>query len=203
MWSHWRRVLELPLSMSDIRRSHHAWQRGTVAFTLIELVLVIVIVSLVAALAIPSFVNSMKGQRLDSAASEISTLCQQARFEALFSGHSCWYVIDFDHQTVQLLQEPSTDTNTVVTYESAAAETNILDSATAEVKGRASLPGGVKITSVQVQDGSQQNTGKVGFPFYNNGVCEPFRIFLQGENEEVRAMDVDMFTGKTRVFTPL
>jgi len=185
-----------------VRRHVSRRLRCVAAFTLIEIVLVVLIIGLIAALAVPSFVDSMHGQRLDSAASEIATACQKARYEALFSGRTCWYVIDFDQQSIQLMQEPQAETNTVATYAEIAAETNILDSATAEVKERVSIEEGVRLTSVQAQDGSQQSTGKVGFPFYNNGVCEPFRIFLQNDKEETRALDVDMFTGKAKVYTP-
>ncbi len=173
------------------------------AFTMIELILVIVIMALLAALAVPSFVGALRGQHLDAAAGGLASACQQARYEALFRGRTCWYVIDFDQQNARLLQEPAGETNAAPTYEDIAAETNILDSATAEVKDTVTMPKGVKMTGVQVQDGSQQNTGKVGFPFYNNGVCEPFRVFLQSEDGEIRAMDVDMFTARAKVFTPM
>lgn len=173
------------------------------AFTLIEVILVVVIIGLMAALAAPSFINAIHGQRLDSAAHQLAVACQQARYEALFGGNTCWYIVDFDNQTVRLLQEPRADTNSVITYAEIAAETNILESATAEVKHTAEIPQGVTITGVQMQNGDEQSTGVVGFPFYTTGVCEPFRVFIESDDGEMRAMDVDMFTGKTRVFTPL
>jgi Tfp pilus assembly protein FimT len=164
--------------------------------------LVVLIIGLIAALAVPTFVNTMRGQRLDSAAHTVAMACQQARYEAVFEARTCWYVVDIDKQEVRLMQEPAT-TNLVFAYEDIAAETNIIESTTAQVKGVTQMPVGVMITGVQIQDGTEQKNGVIGFPFYNNGVCEPFRVFLQGENEEVRALDVDMFTGKATVFTPL
>jgi type II secretion system protein H len=189
--------------MVSTRRHVERTSRRGAAFTLIEIILVVLIISLITALALPSLVNALRGQQLDSAASDIASACQGARYEALYSARTCWFVIDFDQQHVRLLQEPAGDTNAVSTYEAIAAETNIIDSATAEVKSDVTMPNGVHITGVQAQDGSEQTTGKVGFPFYNNGVNEPFRIFLQGDNDEKRALDIDMFTGKAKVFTPL
>ena len=60
------------------------------AFTLIEVILVVLIIGLIAALAIPSFDNALRGQRLDSAAHAIATACQQARYEAVFGNRTCW-----------------------------------------------------------------------------------------------------------------
>lgn len=189
----------MPSSRKHVDRT----SRPRAAFTLIEIILVVLIISLITALAVPSLVNALRGQQLDSAASDIASACQEARYEALYSARTCWFVIDFDHQHIRLMQEPAGETNAVSTYEAIAAETNILDSATAEVKSDVTMPSGVRISGVQAQDGSEQTTGKVGFPFYNNGVSEPFRIFLQSDKEEKRAMDIDMFTGKAKVFTPL
>ena len=181
----------------------HLARRHLAAFTLIEVILVVVIIGLMAALAVPSFVNAVQGQRLDSAAHALAVACQQARYEALFGKNTCWYLIDFDDQTVRLMQEPRADTNNVITYAEIAAETNILESASARVKYSAGLPQGVTITGVQMQSGDEQSTGVVGFPFYATGVCEPFRVFVESDDGEVRAMDVDMFTAKTRIFTPV
>lgn len=175
---------------------------GGRAFTLIEVTLVVVIIALIGALAIPSFINALHGQRLDSAAHDIANVSQEARLQAVSSGRTCWYVVDIEQQEVRLLQEPATDTNDVVSYETIAAETNILTSATAEELLSKSMPEGVKIASVVSQDALEQTAGAVGFPYYNNGVCEPFRVFLRTETDEVRGIDIDMFTGKADVFTP-
>jgi Tfp pilus assembly protein FimT len=163
---------------------------------------VVLIIGLIAALAMPSMVNTMRAQNLDSAAHTFATACQEARYQAVFAGRTCWYVIDLDKQNVRLMQEPPT-TNTVFSYEEIAAETNIIESATAEVKSVMAMPTGVQIVGVQIQDGTEQKNGVIGMPFYNNGICEPFRVFLQSEDGELRALDVDMFSGKAKVFTPL
>lgn len=181
-------------------RKDPARNRG---FTLIEIILVVLIIALVTALAIPSFVNAIKGQRLDSAAVDLSVACQEARFEALFGSRTAWYVVDFERQEVRVVQLPPADSNAVFLIEDIAEETNHLDSAEAEIKSTFKMPSGVTLQSVQLQDGTEQVSGYIGLPFYNNGVCEPFRVFLQNEVEEVRAIEVDMFTGKAKVITPL
>jgi type II secretion system protein H len=186
-------------------RERAVWLRsGRVAagFTLIEVILVVLIIGLIAALAIPSFDNALRGQRLDSAAHEIATACQQARYEAVFGNRSCWYVLDMDTQRIRLMLGKQADTNGVPTYEEIAAETNLVDSTEGQAAESVEMPTGVRITKVQSQDGTIQDSGKIGFPFYSNGVCEPFRVFLVSDNGEQRALDVDMFTGKAKVFTP-
>jgi type II secretion system protein H len=154
------------------------------AFTLIEVLLVVLIIGLMAALAVPSFVASLKGQRLDSAAHRIATACQQARFEAVFNGRTCWYVVDIDKQEVRLLQRPAGEEAEIISYEVIAAETNIIHETSGALE-TVSMPLGVTILRVQSQDGEVQDAGAVGFPFYSNGVCEPFRVFLESESGHV------------------
>src|SRR5262245_49945373 len=129
-------------------------RQGAKAFTIIEIILVVLIISLIAALAVPSVVNALRGQQLDSAAHNLAVACQQARYEALFGGRTCWYVIDFDKQTVQLLQGPPLETNVVLSYQEIAAETNIVESGGGEVKESFDMPSHVKITSVQIEAGT-------------------------------------------------
>ncbi len=57
------------------------WQAG---FTMIELMIVVSIVAILAALAAPSFITSIANSRLSSAATEVQTLLQFARSEAIY-----------------------------------------------------------------------------------------------------------------------
>src|ERR1035437_9484251 len=53
------------------------------AFTLIEVLLVIVVMGIAAAIAMPSFVRSIQGQRLSTAARTLTTVARYARSMAV------------------------------------------------------------------------------------------------------------------------
>src|ERR1035437_8985461 len=53
------------------------------AFTLVELLMVIVVMGIVVAIAMPSFVRSIQGQRLSAAARTVTTVARYARSMAV------------------------------------------------------------------------------------------------------------------------
>jgi len=65
--------------LEPVNVMRNAAQRG---FTLIELMVVVVLVSVILALAIPSFKNTLARKRMEGVASELATDIQYARSEA-------------------------------------------------------------------------------------------------------------------------
>jgi type II secretion system protein H len=68
-----------PVSNAASRR-----QRSSQGFTLIEAMVVVALVAILAALAVPSFTTMIANQRVDSATQELHTLLQFARAEAVY-----------------------------------------------------------------------------------------------------------------------
>jgi len=80
-------------------------------FSIIELVIVIAIMSIVAAIAVPSIQSSVQLYRLRSAASSVQGVIQTTRYQAISSGYPFAVVFSKANSTYQVQSDP-TNTNT-------------------------------------------------------------------------------------------
>jgi type II secretion system protein H len=71
-------------------------QRSHAAFTLIELMLVMVVIAFAAAMVVPLLGNSAKGRRAGDNAAQIVSLTQYARSQAVSLGKTCRVVLDLE-----------------------------------------------------------------------------------------------------------
>jgi len=83
---------------------HHRRTRG---FSLIEMVLVISILLITVALAIPLLNNIMSAYRLRSAVSAVTGFIQSARYQALASGYGYQVVLNKAASTIQIQSDPN------------------------------------------------------------------------------------------------
>ena len=82
-------------------------QRRTLGFSLIEMVLVISILLITVALAIPLLNNIMSAYRLRSAVSSVTGFIQSARYQALASGYAYQVVLNKAASTIQIQSDPN------------------------------------------------------------------------------------------------
>ncbi|MGD0090770.1 MAG: GspH/FimT family pseudopilin [Planctomycetota bacterium] len=95
-------------------RSVHAWKGrrdagGTAGFTLLELVLVMLLVSLVMGLAAPSLRGFMLGRKSADAAAQVIALAQYARTQAVSTGSNYRLNVDPAAQTYWLTVQKGAD----------------------------------------------------------------------------------------------
>lgn len=72
-------------------------RRASAGFSLIEMLVVIAIVGVLAAMAIPAFMNSMNGYRLSGAVAATAGAIQSTRFQAIMQGYQ--YQLVFSSST--------------------------------------------------------------------------------------------------------
>jgi type II secretion system protein H len=179
-------------------------------FTLIELMVVLMILVLLAALTAPSFVRQYHEAKLKSAVRDLVGLMQYARSQAVVEGTTYRLNIDRDGGRVW-----------VTYYDIQADQTNNREPVYAEdesVLGASrKLPEGVTIREIQLGDealsqlsdealqeigdvrGQLNEEGTPYIAFSPRGTTDGARILLENDYEDQLAVSLDAITGRTQV----
>ena len=153
---------------------HSAFSR---AFTLIEVLLVIVVMGIAAAIAMPSFVRSIQGQRLSAAARTVTTVARYARSMAVLKQDDLGLTFNLANGQVDLV---SSNTS--------------LPSFSREVNG-------VRLQEVSIEGADPVTEGVCSVPFLRNGVCVPFAVTIVDRNGNFCVLKVDALGSvKSKVF---
>jgi len=167
------------------------------AFTLVELLMVTAIICVIAAITVPLFVHSIKGNRLRAACRTVISAGKFARSMALLQQQDMRLVFDTEAGRVLVyslapaaLQAPppevgpaaapaadvADDSGRAVEGESEAA----LDAVPANEELRESLDG-VKLTEIVVDEKAARSTGRVSVKYSSNGRCVPYKVKVVDE----------------------
>ena len=147
------------------------------AFTLIELLLVIVVMGIAAAIAMPSFVRSIQGQRLSTAARTLTTVARYARSMAVLKQSDLSLTFNLGNGQVDLVSS-----NTALPSFSRTVN-------------------GVRLQEVSIEGGDPVTEGTCSVPFQRNGVCIPFAVTIADQNGNMCVLKVDALGSvKSKVF---
>jgi prepilin-type N-terminal cleavage/methylation domain-containing protein len=142
-------------------------QSFSAAFTLVEVLLVIVVIGIALAVVSPSLVRSIRGQRLNSAARTMATVTRYARSMAVLK-----------------------QSDLKLTFNLANGQIDVVSS-------NASLPSfsrvveDVRIAEVIIEGQDAVGDGTCAIPFRRNGICTPFTVKIEDARGEYVMMSVD------------
>ncbi|MCA1810089.1 MAG: prepilin-type N-terminal cleavage/methylation domain-containing protein [Kiritimatiellia bacterium] len=159
--------------INPCRREHGSGApvaRRRAGFTLVELLLVVVLVTIVVGVTTPYFVRSMRGHRMRTAGRTLVTVARYARSMAVLKQADIDLVLNLDTGQVDV-----TSSNTVLPAFTRAVE-------------------GVRMQSVQVEGADPVQEGQCLVPYRRNGLCRPFVIKLEDTHGSILEIKVDAFS---------
>lgn len=163
-------------------------------FTLIEIMIVVIIMAMIMAWGLPTFVRTFHREPLAQAVYDVQEKCEQARAAAILSGKPAMLIIDKDKgfsvsQSGGATTEPSSVT---------AAREN--------TPGRVQLPDqvGIEILGVNFHDYIKDPEAPDSVPvhFFPNGTSDEFTmVLLDSTTNKRRQISLDVITGQATVKT--
>ena len=175
-------------------------------FTLVELILVVLIIAMTSAIAVPSFVQSLKGARLRTSARKVVSTNKYARSMAVLQQKQVLLRYDFDHHQMEVAFLPARATSRTVDrllesgelFGETTATATDEDAKRARAEETRSLEEGVSFADFRgIEDRGDEHSDWI--TYYPNGMCDAhsFRL-MDGRGKEV-LVEVEAFTGEIRV----
>jgi len=149
------------------------------AFTLLELIVVMMLIAAILAIATPSLISFSKGRRLGYASDQLLALARYARTQSITRGIDFRLNIDPAQRVYWLTMQNGPSFDTVQPDPSAAPGATHFDQVGNSFGTRFSLPDGVTVdfSALPQQDGQYVQ-------FYPTGRCDPATVVLTDSNRQ-------------------
>ncbi len=194
-------------------------RRGRNGFTLLELILVAAMLGVLAAVTVPGFVQSIRGNRLRTAARRVVSSGRYARSMAVLKQRRMGIFFDLKENTVAVrpaesdnelrdpyrLQELSPGGEATADSDEDLGEDSGIRPVSVDATGgtvNSDSPGAelnvsreledVQIQYVETDEGAQRFVeGQCSVVYEANGRCSPYTVMLEGEHGDGLVIDVD------------
>lgn len=137
------------------------------AFTVIEILLVVVVIGIALGIAMPSFVRTIQGHRLRTAARTLVTVARYARSMAILKQSDLAITFNLDTGQVDM-----TSTNM-----SLPRFTRVVE--------------GVTLGYVEIVGSNRCNEGACTITYTQNGICQPFAVMIRDARGNYALLNVD------------
>jgi prepilin-type N-terminal cleavage/methylation domain-containing protein len=166
------------------------------AFTLIEIMIVVGIMAVIMAIAIPSIYQQMHKDAMRQAVSDLSEACGQARARAILNGVSTEVRIRPRERSISVIESATRPASTGNSSYSFQGDELVEHRAGGGAIFSATLSEHVLIDYIEVNtETALQELGEVTCLFYPNGTCDEMGIVLRSDKGEVRKLTTEVVTG--------
>lgn len=189
-WNRYRTPLKAGCAVS-------AWCRG---FTLIEVLMVVVIIMITMAVAIPSFTRSFRGAKLRTSGRTLVMASRYARSVAVLQQVQTSLLFDSELNSCEIVSI-STGGGDDKFLNDGGGQEEEPGAATVTSLLRNTLPEGVSIVEVRGtgETDVQEVDGIYYVSYYPNGMCDAYEIELEDDRGKRMMMEVDPLSGKSKV----
>lgn len=153
-------------------------------FTLIEILLVVAIMAVATAVTLPTFVSSIRGSRLKTAARSVIMAGRYARSMSLLQQQEMVLTFDLTAGTFSVHPAVASVVSNRVVGASGDADS---------VRRKLHEDGRVKFVSVDLtaESAPEVTEGNCTVVYRSNGLCTPYRVVLRDEHGSVVVVEVD------------
>jgi type II secretion system protein H len=184
---------------------------GSLGFTLIEIIIVLVIMGLMAAFAGPRIAKSLGGLSLRTTAKKVAGALRYAKSRSVNTGRLYSVILDCDKNRVIVLQSRQAPAAGMLEEDNATDEQEADDEEFSDARQPKEtkpemkiypLPEGItfdKITIGDVEDDEEAEEKIYQMAFFPNGTSQGGEILLSDSRERIYSIQVDFLTGVVTV----